>query len=192
MSEGPSLSEIRRAVAGELVATMHKLDRIETRVDSVDGNVGRVSSDLQTTRAELLALRDEFQSFVMQAERTANVQRSETVMGNIEAALERDFGHYNVVRRTSIGLLQAFDIGNVSNKTAQQVSEELMIQSPKYWLAPGRVTTRTLRHVRSRRPSSETRERRVCSSRWCFVGRGARKLPRGGSGTISKRSIRVR
>ena len=139
MSEGPSLGQIRAVVAGEVAATLVKLDRIETKVESVDGNVGRVSSDLQTTRAELLALRDEFQSFVMQAERTAAVQRSETVLGNVEAALERDYGHYNVVRRTSIGMLQAFDIGNVSNKTVQQVSEELMIQSPKYWLAPAIV-----------------------------------------------------
>ncbi|MBS1696409.1 MAG: hypothetical protein JST91_29840 [Actinobacteria bacterium] len=139
MTDGPSIGQIRAAVASELAVTMAKLNQIENRVQSVDGNVGRVANDLQTTRSELLALRDEFQSFVLQAERTANVQRSETVLGNIEAALERDYGHYKVVRRTSIGMLQAFDIGNVSNKTVQQVSEELMIQSPKYWLAPALV-----------------------------------------------------
>lgn len=139
MTDGPSLGDIRRAVAAEVDVAIRHLNRLESKVESVDGNVGRVSSDLQTTRAELLALRDEFQSFVLQAERTANVQRSETVIGNIEAALERDYGHYNVVRRTSIGTLQAFDIGNVSNKTVQQVSEELMIQSPRYWLAPALV-----------------------------------------------------
>lgn len=139
MSDGPSLAQIRNAVASELAATMHALDRIETRVDAVDGNVGRVSSDLQTTRAELVALREEFQEFVGQAARTAAIQRSETVLGNIEAALERDYGHYNQVRRTTIGTLQAFDIGNVSNFTVQQISEELMIQTPRYWLAPALV-----------------------------------------------------
>lgn len=139
MSDGPSIGQIQRAVAAEVGAVLVKLNRIEDRVDTVDGNVGRVATDLQTTRSELLALRDEFQTFIVQAERTANVQRSETVLGNVEAALERDFGHYNVVRRTSIGMLQAFDIGNVSNKTVQQVSEELMIQSPRYWLAPAIV-----------------------------------------------------
>lgn len=108
-------------------------------LELVKSDVGRMSSDLETTRSELLALRDEFQSFVLQAERIANVQRSETVIGNIEAALERDYGHYKVVRRTSIGTLQAFDIGNVSNKTVQAVSEELMIQTPRYWLAPALV-----------------------------------------------------
>jgi hypothetical protein len=36
--------------------------------------------------------------------------------------------------------LQAFDIGNVSNKTVQEVSEQLMIQTPRYWLAPALVT----------------------------------------------------
>nr|WP_313777371.1 hypothetical protein [Mycobacterium sp.] len=87
----------------------------------------------------MLELRDEFQSFVRQAERIANVQRSETVIGNLEAQLDREYGHYNEVRRTTVGTLQAFDIGNVTNKTVQQVSEELMIQTPRYWLAPALV-----------------------------------------------------
>ncbi|WP_006245062.1 hypothetical protein [Mycolicibacterium tusciae] len=139
MSDGPSAYDIQRAVSSALTPLVNALSTMDTKVDAVHGDVGRVSTDLQTTRTELLALRDEFQAFVGQAERTANVQRSETKLGNVEAALERDYGHYNVVRRTSIGMLQAFDIGNVSNKTVQQVSEELMIQSPKYWLAPAIV-----------------------------------------------------
>ena len=137
MSVDPSslnnkLNDIHRSIS-------RQIDGIDSKVDVVRSEVGRVSGDLQTTRAELLALRDEFQSFVQQAERVANVQRSETVIGNLEAQLDRDYGHYNDVRRTTIGTLQAFNIGNVTNKTVQQVSEELMIQTPRYWLAPALV-----------------------------------------------------
>lgn len=126
------LNDIHRSIS-------RQIDGIDSKVDGVRSEVGRVSGDLQTTRAELVALRDEFQSFVHQAERIANVQRSETVIGNLEAQLDREFGHYNDVRRTTVGTLQAFDIGNVTNKTVQQVSEELMIQTPRYWLAPALV-----------------------------------------------------
>lgn len=115
------------------------LQVISDQVTDVHTTVGRVSTDLDTTKAELFQLRAEFQEFVQTAQRTAAVQRSETVLGNVEAALEREYGHYKVVRRTSIGTLQAFDIGNVSNRTVQQVSEELMIQTPRYWLAPALV-----------------------------------------------------
>lgn len=134
-----SLNRVFDQIQERIITVGRQVSEVNQNVSQVQGDVGRMSTDLQTTRAELLALREEFTSFVMQAERTANVQRSETVLGNIEAALDRDYGHYNVVRRTSIGMLQAFDIGNVSNLTVQQVSEELMIQSPRYWLAPALV-----------------------------------------------------
>lgn len=115
------------------------LSTVSDQVTEVTTQVGVVSQDLSVTTDELRQLRSDFQNYVLQAERTANIQRSETVLGNVEAALEREYGHYKVVRRTSIGTLQAFDLGNVSNHTVQQVSEELMIQTPRYWLAPALV-----------------------------------------------------
>jgi hypothetical protein len=115
------------------------VSNLRGEVSAVDANVGRISTDLTTTRSELHQLRVDFLEFAQQAQRTANVQHSETVIGNVEAALEREYGHYKVVRRTSIGTLQAFDIGNVSNHTVQQISEELMLQTPRYWLAPALV-----------------------------------------------------
>jgi hypothetical protein len=133
------LSGLFNALRNVESALSSQIGSVDTKVTTVQGEVGRVSTDLQSTRADLIALREEFQSFVHQAERTANIQRSETVLGNLEAELEREYGHYNQVRRTTIGTLQAFDIGNVTNRTVQQVSEELMIQTPRYWLAPALV-----------------------------------------------------
>jgi hypothetical protein len=114
-------------------------DRIEYRVDQLDTRVGLVQKDVSNTAKELADLRSEFLEFVGHAQRVANVQRSETKLGTLKDDLDREYGHYAIVRRTSIGTLQAFDIGNVSNKTVQQVSEELMIQTPRYWLAPALV-----------------------------------------------------
>ncbi|MCF6389347.1 hypothetical protein L2K20_20425 [Mycobacterium sp. MBM] len=127
-----ALNDMHDSISGQL-------GRLDSKVEGVQGEIGRVSTDIQTTRSELLELREEFQRFVNQAERTANIQRSETVIGNLEAELDREYGHYNQVRRTTVGTLQAFDIGNVTDKTVQQVSEELMIQTPRYWLAPALV-----------------------------------------------------
>lgn len=112
---------------------------LEAHVSAVDRRVGQVAADLATTSSELRELRQQFEEFVLVAERTANVQRSETKLGTLKDDLEREYGHYAKVRKTSIGTLQAFDIGNVTNKTVQQVSEELMIQTPRYWLAPALV-----------------------------------------------------
>jgi hypothetical protein len=126
-------------VVSAINSVNRSVSALASQVSAVDANVGRVSDDLSTARSELSELRSDFEAFVLQAERTANVQRSETAVGNVEAKLEREFGHYKAVRRASIGTLQAFDIGNVTNRTVQQVSEELMIQTPRYWLAPALV-----------------------------------------------------
>lgn len=115
------------------------VSNLEVDVSEVRTTVGQVSSDLSTTREELLALSEAFNDYVQEAHRTAAVQRAETKMGNLKAELDRQYGHYSVVRRTSVGVLQAFDVANVSDKVVTHVSEELMIQSPRYWLAPALV-----------------------------------------------------
>lgn len=112
---------------------------LESQISSVDANVGEVRSDLRLTSDELKQLRRDFDEFTLQAQRTALVQQSETKIGSLKAELDRQYGHYDVVRRTSTGLLQAFDVGNVTNEVARMVSEELMIQTPRYWLAPAIV-----------------------------------------------------
>lgn len=127
------------AVGGLVALVGERVSEVDARVGQVSSDLGRVSTDLQSTNRELLELRKQFSEFVLQAERTANVQRSETKLGSLKADLEREYGHYNVVRRSSIGTLQAFDAGLVSQAAVQHVSEELMIQSPRYWLAPALV-----------------------------------------------------
>ncbi|MFT4127531.1 MAG: hypothetical protein QM662_15040 [Gordonia sp. (in: high G+C Gram-positive bacteria)] len=123
----------------EIRRVNHNVGAVADSVGQVSAQVGQVHADLTTTQTQLNELRDKFEQFVNRAERIAAIQRSETVVGNLEAELDRTYGHYKVVRRTSIGTLQAFDIGNVTDRTVQQVSEELMIQTPRYWLAPALV-----------------------------------------------------
>lgn len=111
-------------------------DDLSIQIDQVETKVGMVRSDLSNTRSELHKLRKQFEDYVEVAARTARVQQSETRVVNLKAELDRQYGHYGHVRRTSVGILQAFDVGNVGNDVVRQVSEELMIQTPRYWLAP--------------------------------------------------------
>jgi tetratricopeptide (TPR) repeat protein len=128
----PEIRSLEKAVD-----SMHR--DLAVQIDGVGSEVGQVRGDLAMTKDELTALRREFEEYAQTAARQANVQESTTVVGNLRAELERQFGHYAVVRRTSTGMLQAFDVGNVTNQVVSQVSEELMIQTPRYWLAPAIV-----------------------------------------------------
>lgn len=128
-----------KALSSAIDQVSRSVSSLQFGVSEVKADVGEVSSELSSTRSELLALAAAFNDYVQEAERTAAVQRAETKMGNLKAELDRQYGHYSVVRRTSVGVLQAFDVANVSDDVVTHVSEELMIQSPRYWLAPALV-----------------------------------------------------
>ncbi len=123
----------------EVRSLQGRVDAVSQQVDQVGTEVGQARADIQLTASVLAELRREFEAFVTEAARVAAVQRSETKVGNLKSELDRQFGHYSIVRRTSVGTLQAFDVGIVSNETVTSVSEELMLQTPRYWLAPALV-----------------------------------------------------
>ncbi len=105
-------------------------------VIQVSGQVAQVEQRAAETDDRLQDLVGKFEDFVQRHERLAYVQRAETRIGVVEAQLEHQFGHHNVVRRFATGVLQGFDVGLVSEETVRSVSEQLMVQNPRYWLAP--------------------------------------------------------
>ena len=133
------VNELRRELVNLENGILKEVIGTQQQVSRVDSKVPEVSNEVRSTQEELAELHRQFMDYVGEARRVAAVQRAETKLGTLKADLERDYGHYKVVRRSSIGLLQAFDVGNVSESTANQISEELMVQTPRYWLAPALV-----------------------------------------------------
>ena len=134
------MAETIRVDLGPVISELRSTSRqLSNQIDGVTTEVGQVRNDLRLANDELRELRTEFNEYVKAAARTAAVQLSTTQVGNLKAELDREFGHYSLVRRTSIGTLQSFDLGIVSNDAVTSISEELMIQTPRYWLAPALV-----------------------------------------------------
>jgi len=116
--------------------------RLEAGVGQVGVQVANVGQQAQETRTELQQLIRDFNKHVVEAQKTANVQRAETRIGVVEAQLEHKYGHYKVVRNLATGMLQGFDLGLVSDDTVRNVSEQRMLETPRYWLAPILVALR--------------------------------------------------
>ncbi|GIF05195.1 hypothetical protein [Actinoplanes siamensis] len=121
----------------------HKVDAVQQLVLRLEEGVGQVSLQVagvgqrtEEVNSQLQLLARSFEEYVLKAERTANAQRAETRIGVIEAQIEHRFGHYKVVRRVARGMLQGFDVGLVSDETLRDVGEQLMVETPGYWLAP--------------------------------------------------------
>ncbi|WP_405832764.1 MULTISPECIES: hypothetical protein [unclassified Streptomyces] len=125
-----------RSQVSQLTSLVNQLDQ---GLVAVSAQVTGVEATQRDTRDSLQKLRDEFQAFVHSSQLADALQRAETRIGVILDRIEHDFGHHKVVRRTTVGLLQAFDTGLVSEESVRSVSDELMIQTPRYWLAPALV-----------------------------------------------------
>jgi len=108
-------------------------------INIVSGQVGQVSHDLDITNKDLLELRQRFEEYVELQTRANLVGQAKTDIVALKAEMDRLYGKYQVVRDSTIGTLQAMDLGIVTKKTVQNIAEELMIQLPEYWLAPAIV-----------------------------------------------------
>ena len=106
------------------------INEVGYRVDSVGDAVVQVGQDLDETRSDLKNLSKAFYEYVESAKRAVNAQRAETKLGNLKSELDRQYGHYDKVRRTSVGVLQAFDVANVSDSVVSHVSDCLLYTSP--------------------------------------------------------------
>jgi hypothetical protein len=136
------MSEVDYKLRGQ-VERMHGLVlQLQQNVGQVGVEVAHVGQRAAETNDRLTQLAQRFEQYVIQAERTANVQRAETRIGVVEAQLEHKYGHYKVVRRVALGILQGFDNGLISQERIRDISEELVMQTPGYWLAPVLVALR--------------------------------------------------
>lgn len=114
----------------------HNLGAIHDDLQTLDSNVGAVNSNIKVVYDEIGSLAKEFHDFVSVQQRANRLNQAETRLVKIRQELEKKYGHYDIVRRTTTGILQADDIGIVKKDTISNATEELMISTPGYWLAP--------------------------------------------------------
>lgn len=102
----------------------------------LDKGVGTVNNNVKAVYDEIGRLAKEFHDFVDIQLKANRLGQAETRLVKIRQELEKKYGHYDIVRRTTTGILQADDLGIVKKDTISTATEELMISTPNYWLAP--------------------------------------------------------
>lgn len=133
------MSTERIIQVADLSLILGSLRSLQNDIGTVSGQVDVVGSNLAQTRAELSRLEEAFNDFV-QANRKANeLALAETRQVKIRQEIENKFGQYAIVRRQATGILQASDIQLVRQETIRNATEELMLSTPRYWLAPALV-----------------------------------------------------
>lgn len=112
------------------------LSSIHSDLRTIDSSVGTVNDNVKVVYDEIGALARDFHDFVQFQARANALSKAQQRVIQIRQEMEKRFGHYEIVRRTTTGILQADDIGIVKKDTISNATEELMISTPGYWLAP--------------------------------------------------------
>lgn len=136
MAEYSISSANLNAIERSLSNINSNINTLNDNLGVVDNHVGQVQSNVKIVYDEVETLANEFRDFVqlqMKANAKSNAQQR---LIQIRQELEKRFGHYDIVRRTTTGILQADDLGIVKKDTISSATEELMLSTPGYWLAP--------------------------------------------------------
>ena len=110
------------------------VDSMDNSISVVNSNVGQVNSNVKVVYSEVEALAKEFREYVQYQKKINDKANSQSRLIQIRQELEKRFGHYDIVRRTTTGILQADDLAIVKKSTISNATEELMISTPGYWL----------------------------------------------------------
>ena len=105
------------------------IDYVNNRVDQVDDNVKIVYNEVEK-------LANEFREYVEMQSLANRKAEAKMNLSAIRDKLKDNFGHYDVVRRTATGILQANDLAIVKSSMLSHVTEKQMIETPNYWLTP--------------------------------------------------------
>ena len=130
------MSDERVIQQADLTKIANNLGVIHDDLGTIDSKVGTVNDNVKVVYDEIGSLAQEFHDFVSLQIRANRLVQAETRLVKIRQELEKKYGHYDIVRRTTTGILQADDLGIVKKDTISNATEELMLSTPGYWLAP--------------------------------------------------------
>lgn len=109
---------------------------LNSNLEVIDSSVKGVDSNVKIVYDEVGSLAREFHDFVQLQVKANAKSNAQQELIRIHQELEKKFGHYDVVRRTTTGILQADDLGIVKKATINNATGKLMLSTPGYWLAP--------------------------------------------------------
>lgn len=133
------MSEMEAIATADLSSIESSLSAIECNLDSINSDVDTVNDNVKIIYNQVDALTRDFHDFIEVQYRANKKQVAHTELVRIRQELEKKYGHYDLVRRTTVGILQADDLGIIRKETMNSSTEEIMISTPGYWLAPALV-----------------------------------------------------
>lgn len=130
-----------------VVMTAANLDIIENNLGQLAKNIGNVSVNVEEVDSKVnkvtdsvKTIEDEIKNFMVEIRGSTIVSNAKQSILMSQEELNKQYGHYDSVRRKINGIFQATDINAVKKSTIENISEQVIIDTPNYWLAPALVS----------------------------------------------------
>ena len=121
------------------MSVSNAVEYLRSSVDQFSGNVQSHVQKIDTSTSQIRQTADsvygriqQFRQDIMQGEEK---QIAHENIIRIDQIIKEQFGNYDAIRKTIIGVVRDFDINLVRNSTIEELSEELWITSSRYWLS---------------------------------------------------------
>ena len=130
------MSQSRIIHQADLRAIETNLSTLNHSVEHVYHYVMELQKKVKNTDQKLDKLSNDFYNFLQEKLKMEQLQLAETRLIRVRQRIEKEFGHYDEIRRRATGILQGIETGVVRDEIVRNSTEELMLGAPKYWLAP--------------------------------------------------------
>ena len=123
-------------VSIDLSPVLNAINRVQSNVAHVSGQVAAVGEYVGQVDQRLKQLEQDFVKMMEEQRKSAAFQRAITEIIRVRQELEQKYGNQKKVRDNLLGILTAHDLALVKGTTITQCTEELMLDTPNYWLSP--------------------------------------------------------
>ena len=126
--------------AANLEIIERNLGNLANNVGTVNVNVEHVDSKVNKVTDSVKTIEEEIKNFMLEIRGTTIVSNAKQSITMDQDEINKQYGHYDSVRRKINGIFQATDINSVKKSTIENISEQVIIDTPNYWLAPALVS----------------------------------------------------
>ena len=128
------MAEALAISAANLDIIEKNLNAVANELSGVMTNVSSVNNQVNNVEAKVESLNDEVKGLVKEIrETTIMTNARQSIMYNNEQ-IEKRFGYYDSVRRTTEALISAVENSNISKSSLYKLREDLILNNPNYWL----------------------------------------------------------
>ncbi len=112
------------------------VETVSETVADIDRKASQIERKIDSVQQDLLKLTQDFQQMVKEQKSATALQKAISELIRVRQEIGQKYGNYSLIRETMLGVIQATDAALVKKNTISQVSEELMLSTPEYWLSP--------------------------------------------------------